>query len=66
MLDIKFIEVISYLEWVSNPVIVPKPDGRIRIYTYFRDVNKACLKDDFPLPNINTLVDNMVGHEISH
>ena len=27
----------------------------------FRDLNKACPKDDFPLPHINILVDNMAG-----
>ena len=28
---------------------------------YFRDMNKACLKDDFPLPHIDVLVDNTTG-----
>ena len=27
----------------------------------FRDLNKARPKDDFPLPHIDVLVDNMVG-----
>ena len=27
----------------------------------FRDVNKACPKDDFPLPHIDVLVDNTTG-----
>ena len=27
----------------------------------FKDLNKACPKDDFPFPHINVLVDNMVG-----
>ena len=27
----------------------------------FRDLNKACPKDDFPLPHIDVLGDNMVG-----
>ncbi len=27
----------------------------------FRDLNRACLKDDFPLPHINVLVDNTAG-----
>ena len=49
---------------VSNPIIVPKPNGRINICTNFGDINKACPKDDFILPNINTLVDNMASHEM--
>lgn len=43
---------------------MPKLDGRIRICIDFRDINKACIKDDFPLPNIDTLMDNMAGHEM--
>ena len=30
----------------------------------FRDLNKASPKDDFPLPHINILVDNTVGHAL--
>ncbi|XP_058068594.1 uncharacterized protein LOC131217661 [Magnolia sinica] len=30
----------------------------------FRDLNKARPKDDFPLPHIDTLVDNTAGHKI--
>lgn len=30
----------------------------------FRDSNKACPKDDFPLPNIDNLVDATIGHEM--
>jgi len=61
MLDAKFIEAIAYLEWVF---IVPKLDGRTIICTDFKYVNKACPKDDFLLSNIDTLVDNSVGHEM--
>ena len=45
-------------------VLVTKPFGDIRIYTNFRDLNKACPKDDFPLPNIDMIVDLTAGHEI--
>ena len=27
----------------------------------FRDLNKTCPKDDFPLPHIDVLVDNTAG-----
>ena len=27
----------------------------------FKDLNRACPNDDFPLPHINVLVDNIVG-----
>ena len=43
---------------------VPKKDGRIRVCVDFRDLNKASLKDDFPLPHIDILVDNTAGHAL--
>lgn len=30
-------------------VPITKSSGDIKIHTDFRDLNKACLKDDFPL-----------------
>ena len=29
----------------------------------FRDLNKVCLKDEFPLPNVDILVDKATGYE---
>ena len=43
---------------------VPKKDGKVRICVDFRDLNKACPKDDFPLPHIDVLVDNMAGNAL--
>lgn len=62
LLDVGFIRPIDYPEWISNLVPVSKPDCSIRICTDFRDINKACPKDDFPLPNIDLIVDLTAGH----
>lgn len=32
--------------------------------TDFTDLNKACPKDSYPLPNINTLVDGTFGYRV--
>lgn len=64
LLDVGFIRPIYYLEWVSNLVPVLKPTRGIRIYTNFRDFNKSCPKDDFPLPNVDMIVDLTTGHEV--
>ena len=64
MLDAKVICPIDYLEWISNMVLVTKPSSDIKICTDFRDLNKACPKYDFPLPNIDMIVDLIAGHEI--
>ena len=54
----KFLEVVDYPKWLANVVPVRKKDGRVRIYVDYRDLNKACPKDDFPLPNIDVLIKN--------
>ena len=40
---------------------VPKNDGKERMCMDFRDLNKACPKDNFPLPHIDVLVDNIAS-----
>lgn len=64
MLDKNFIEAIVYPKWVSNLIIIPKLDRWILIYIDFRYINKTFPKDDFPLPNINTLLDNSIENEM--
>lgn len=64
MLATKVIRPIDYSEWISNMVPITKPSGDIRICTNFRDLNKACPKYDFLLPNIDMIVDLTAGHEI--
>ncbi|XP_073261648.1 uncharacterized protein [Populus alba] len=54
-----FLEVVKYPQWVSNIVVVPKKEGKIRVCVDFRNLNKASPKDDFPLPHIDVLVDNV-------
>ncbi|KAG8480467.1 hypothetical protein CXB51_024656 [Gossypium anomalum] len=57
-------EVIKYSEWVANVVPVPKKDGKVRMCVDYRDLNKASPKDNFPLPHIDTLVDNTAGYSL--
>ena len=64
MLEAKVIHPIDYSGWIFDMVPVTKPSGDIKIYTDFKDLNKACPKDDFPLPNIDMIVDHIAGHEI--
>ncbi|KAL6321720.1 hypothetical protein AAG906_031232 [Vitis piasezkii] len=63
-LNVGFLLVIEYPEWLANVVLVPKKDGKVRVYVDFRDLNKANPKDDFPLPHIDMLVDCTAGHSI--
>jgi len=49
---------------MENIVPVKKPTCEIRVCTDFRDLNKVCPKDDFPLPNINMIIDSLPGYEM--
>uniref|UniRef100_A0A2N9G6H2 RNA-directed DNA polymerase n=1 Tax=Fagus sylvatica TaxID=28930 RepID=A0A2N9G6H2_FAGSY len=48
--------------WLSNIVPVKKKNGQIRCCVDFRNLNKACPKDEFPLPNMDLLIDSAAGH----
>jgi hypothetical protein len=44
-----------------NAMMVKKKNDKRRMCTDFTDLNKCCLKDDFPLSRIDKLVDSTVG-----
>ncbi|KAL0461185.1 UNVERIFIED_CONTAM: Transposon Ty3-G Gag-Pol polyprotein [Sesamum latifolium] len=58
------VEEIQFPEWLCNVVLVPKPDGKWRMCLDFRDLNRACPKDFYPLPRIDQLVDSTSGCEL--
>jgi hypothetical protein len=46
-----FIQPCRYAEWVSNIVPIEKKDfEKIRVCIDFRDLNRATLKDEYPMP----------------
>ena len=57
-----FIKPIQYLLWLSNIVLVKKKNGQVRCCVDFRNLNRVCPKDEFPLPNIDLLIDSVVGN----
>ena len=59
-----FIFPIELTTWVSPIVIVKKKNGKLRICVDYRRLNKKTLKDHFPLPFINTLLEEVAGHEM--
>ena len=56
--DAGFLEVAKYPEWVVNIVSISKKDRKVRMCVDYQDLNRASPKDNFPLPHIDTLVDN--------
>jgi hypothetical protein len=57
LLDANVIREVKYSEWLANVILVPKKNGKMRMYIGFTDLNKACKKDPFSLQRIDTLVD---------
>ena len=53
---------VYYPEWLANMVVVNKKNRKWRVCVDFKDLNKACPKDPFPMPKINQLVDATFGH----
>ena len=64
LLKAGFIREVHYPDWLSNVVMVKKANGKWRICVDFINLNKACLKDSFPLLSIDRLVDASAGHKV--
>jgi ribonuclease HI len=64
LLSAGVIREVAYPEWLANSVMVKKANGKWRMCIDFTDLNKACLKDEFPLPRIDSLVDAAASSEL--
>jgi hypothetical protein len=52
---------IRHSKWFSNPVIVRKKSGEIFLCVDFRDLNRESIKDNYPLPNMEMLLQQVTG-----
>ncbi|XP_075494850.1 uncharacterized protein LOC142532435 [Primulina tabacum] len=64
MLGAGHIREVQFPTWFSNVVLVPKATGKWRMCVDFRDLNKACPKDCYPLSRIDQLVDSTSCFEL--
>ena len=64
LLVANFIREVYYPEWLANIIMVRKANGKWRMCVDFTDLNNAYLKDSFPLPRIDQLVDSTAGHKL--
>ena len=65
----KFLKVgsitkVRYPDWLANPVVVKKKNGKWQVCVDFTDLNKACPKDSFPLPHLDRLVEATAGNKL--
>jgi hypothetical protein len=64
LLQAGFIQSCRYADWVSNIVLVEKNTRKIRIYVDFRNINRATLKDKYPMPVADLLADSASGNKV--
>ncbi|GKB34340.1 reverse transcriptase domain-containing protein [Tanacetum coccineum] len=55
---------VKHQTWVANPVMVKKSDGGWRMCVDFTDINKACPKDCYPLPEIDWKIESLLGFRL--
>jgi hypothetical protein len=64
LLSAGVIREVKYPEWLANTVMVKKANGKWRMCIDFTYLNKACPKDEFLLPRIDSLVDAAASSEL--
>ena len=64
LLKADFIREVYYHDWLANMVMIKKANGKWRMCIDCTDLNKACPKDSYPLPRIDTLVDSTARHQL--
>ncbi|WZZ44804.1 hypothetical protein YC2023_041063 [Brassica napus] len=64
LLKVGSITEVRYPDWLANPVVVKKKNGKWRACVDFTDLNKACPKDCFQLPHIDRLVEATAGNKL--
>jgi len=61
----QFIREIDYSTWLSNVVMVKKPNGKWRTYMNYMDQNQTCPKNAYPFLNIDNLINGVARHKLS-
>lgn len=61
LLDAKIIVPLRYSDWVANLVPVRKKNGEIRLCVDFKNLNRASLKDNYPLPKMDHVLQKVTG-----
>nr|GEV26760.1 reverse transcriptase domain-containing protein [Tanacetum cinerariifolium] len=61
LVEAEIMKEVHYHDWLSNSVMVKKHDGSWRMCVDFQDLNNACPKDGYPLPEIDWKVESLCG-----
>jgi len=63
LLDKKFVRP-SVSPWGAPVLLVKKKDGSMRLFIDYRQLNKVTIKNRYPLPRIDKLMDPLVGARV--
>jgi len=63
LLIVEFIQSIEKVTWLSPIVIVPKKNGKLKIYIDFKKLNVATKKDPYSLPFIDEVLNTVARCE---
>jgi hypothetical protein len=63
LLKAGFIKEVHHPEWLANPILFKKKNGKWRMCVDYTSLNKACPKVPFPLPRIDQIIDSTVRCE---
>ncbi len=64
LLIVGFIEYGKKTTWLSPIVVIPKKNGKLRIYIDFRKLNATTKKDPYPLTFIDEMLNIVAGYEV--
>jgi nucleosome binding factor SPN SPT16 subunit len=64
LLAVGFIKPIEETIWLSPIVVMPKKNGKLKIYVDFRKLNVVMKKYPYPLPFINEVINIIARHEV--
>ncbi|MCO5564364.1 hypothetical protein L7F22_018024 [Adiantum nelumboides] len=61
--EAEFIYEIEHTDWVSPIVVVPKKNGKLRVCINLKKVNAATIRDNYPLPITDHVIERVAGRE---
>jgi hypothetical protein len=63
LFDAKIIVSLRFSKWLANLVPVRKKSGEIRLCVDFRNLNMVSLKDYYPIPKMDHILQKVVGSQ---
>jgi hypothetical protein len=64
LLAVSFVKEVYHSDWIAILVLIKKKNGKWTMCVDYSGLSKACPKDLFPLPRIDSILDSMSGCQI--